>query len=179
MFKNEGGRGGQRPFEQCSKKQTIWYGRASLNPTTRETTKILYIQRSLTFSTDFKQWTVIFWAVNRVVKKQEKSQKTECTLILNGAHSGFAKQWKFPKWFLLPAAGKEHRRHLLPPPDLTWHVFTYLTSPSFCCVRILAEKKKKAMTRSLFFVHLWSAHLLKCLLWQSFEREKEAEGTFV
>ena len=30
MFKNEGGRGGQRPFEQCSKKQTIWSGRASL-----------------------------------------------------------------------------------------------------------------------------------------------------
>ena len=30
MFKNEGG-GGQRPFEQCSKKQTIWSGRASLS----------------------------------------------------------------------------------------------------------------------------------------------------
>ena len=29
MFKNEGG--GQRPFEQCSKKQTIWFGRASLS----------------------------------------------------------------------------------------------------------------------------------------------------
>ena len=30
MFKNEGG-GGQRPFEQCSKKQTFWYGMASLS----------------------------------------------------------------------------------------------------------------------------------------------------
>ena len=30
MFKNEGGGEGQRLFEQCSNKQTIWYGRASL-----------------------------------------------------------------------------------------------------------------------------------------------------
>ena len=30
MFKNGGGRGGQRPFEQCSKKQTKWYPGVSL-----------------------------------------------------------------------------------------------------------------------------------------------------
>ena len=28
---NEGGGRGERPFEQCSKKQTIWYCGASLN----------------------------------------------------------------------------------------------------------------------------------------------------
>ena len=33
MFKTRGGAGGQRPFEQCSKKQTKWYPGASLrNP---------------------------------------------------------------------------------------------------------------------------------------------------
>ena len=75
-----------------------------------------------------------------MVKKQEKSQKentrrTQCRLILNGAHVGFAKQWKFPK--CLPAAKPPAQP---PRSHLTCFHIPHLTIS--CVLTILTDKKR-------------------------------------
>ena len=91
MFKTKGG-GGQRRFEQCSKKLQIWWRGASLNWDSQIQT---YIEEFSMFAVYVKYWTINHFS---------HSYKRRHLLAIFSSNPSF---WKFPFWGI-PRFGNFH-----------------------------------------------------------------------